>query len=969
MMTQTSFGARLLLTLVLAASAARAAADPAEALRSNFQRPPASARPWVLWFWNNGAITREGITADLEAMRRVGIGGVILMNVTRLPGPTTGPAAFMSDDWRTLVTFTIQEAHRLGIEVNLTNGPGWTGSSGPWITPELSMKRLVHTRSVVAGGAAVDVGLPKPFSRAHEHTPPELAKVAEAFYRDVRVLAVPGVRPATTRPAGAAVKRTDLIDLTDQTDADGRLRWDAPPGDWTVLRIGYGSTGKSTRPIVVGGFGLECDKLDAAGPDAMVAGLLDKIRADVGDTAPGTLVGIHIDSYEAGSQDWTANLPAEFRARRGYDLLPFLPAITAGVPIDDSDTTRRVKWDFEQTLAELLSEKYIGRMQTLARQRGLRLTLEGYRLPFGDEAMYAAHADEPMGEFWTPGKIGQWTNLKTTREMASVAHTNGRPVVGAEAFTSDGSDRWTRHPGTVKALGDEMLALGINRFVFHRYQHQHTLARGPGSTMGPYGLHYERTNTWWDFTGPWHEYLTRCQWMLRQGRYVADVLYLRPQLFSKDNFVPEPAVPAGYDFDTIAATTLLKRAAVKDGRIVLPDGMSYRLLVLPKDRVMTVELATKVKELIDAGATVLGPPPERTPGLGDSPRGDAKLAEIAAAVWGDTGNATATSRPVTSGRVFTESTIVDALQAVGVAPDFTSDVPLKWIHRATPEADIYFVANPSNAAVKAACVIRGNARSPEQWNPLTGQCHDLPAYSIDGGSTRLTLALEPAGSTFIVLRKPIDATRRIVSALPDGVNDTVTETTAGGPVRLQFADGKTRTIDAGRLPAPLGLAGPWTLHFPPNIGAPRAVTFDALQSLADHKTPGIKYFSGTVRYETDFTVDAAAFTGRRAWIDLGDVQVAARVKLNDQDLGVAWRPPYRIDATDALRPGRNRLSVEVATLWPNRMIGDKTLKTTPPIAATTWNPFRPNAKLLPAGLIGPVRVTFAAPLTWQAAGD
>ena len=586
-------------------------------LRAGFVKPPDSARPWVYWFWLNSNITREGITADLEAMKRVGVGGVLIMEVDQ--GAPVGRAAFMGVEWRELFKFAVAEAGRLGLEINMNNDAGWNGSGGPWITPEQSMQKIVWSETVVTGPARFEGKLPQP-------------ETIRGFYRDIAVLAFPTpgdyridgikgkalyerreVAPAaeTGLPAKMTIDRDRIVDLGEQMGEDGRLAWDVPAGKWTILRFGHTSTGVENAPAPASGRGLECDKLGPAGIEAQFAGMMGKLVADVGPEAvKKSLVATHIDSWENGAQNWTAAMREEFRKRRGYDPLPFLPAVT-GMVVGSLEISERFLWDLRQTASELVVENYAGRMAELAHQNGMRFTCEAYGGPC-DDIPYGGRADEPMGEFWIGG--GAWETLKM---MASAAHVYGRPILGAEAFTAGDRERWLQHPASIKALGDRAFTEGVNRFVFHRYAMQPWLDYAPGMTMGPWGLHYERTNTWWELAGPWHEYLARCQFMLRQGTFVADILYVRPEASPQEYKWHERN---GYDYDDVPAELLIKKASVENGRVVLGTGTKYKVLVLPETTRMTPALLKKVGELAAAGATIVGPVrPTKAPGLDGLP--------------------------------------------------------------------------------------------------------------------------------------------------------------------------------------------------------------------------------------------------------------------------------------------------------------------------------------------------------------
>ena len=657
-------------------------AQPADSLARKFQNPPSDARPWVYWFWNNGNVTSNGITADLEAMQRVGIGGALIMDVVERFAPPQGTAEFMSAEWQNLFQFSVQEAARLGLEINMANGPGWCGSSGPWITPELSMQKIVSTDTVVSGPTNFSAVLPQPNTGSAKkgHDFLDSSVKYQNYYEDIAVLAIP-------QTADGIVPRAAVVDLTAKLGPAGKLNWDVPAGNWIIQRIGHTTTGSSTRPPVVGGNGLECDKLSAAAMDAHFAGMMGKLIKTAGPLAGKSLAATHIDSWEVGAQNWTPKMREEFQKRRGYDLLPWLPCLTGAganktnlAAVGDPAMTARFRWDFQQTISELLAENYSGRIEILARKNGLRYSLEGYDLPFGDEFTYTARADEPMTEFWTDWSAN---NRVRTLEMASVAHVYGRAILGAESFTSSDHEMWKLTPADIKAMGDDEFSMGVNRFVFHRYAHQPYLDRFPGATMGPWGLHYERTQTWWEMSGAWHEYLARCQFLLRQGKFVADLLYLRPEVPNQTwkSLNPNPPMPAGYRCDEISAEALMQRVSVKNGQLILPDGMNYRVLVLPTTKTMTPELLKKIRDLAKAGATIVAvsPRPQTSPSFTGFPRCDEAVAKTAGEIWGDCDGKLVTEHALGRGRVVWGQPLAEVLGKLGAPADFAVDAKLNWI--------------------------------------------------------------------------------------------------------------------------------------------------------------------------------------------------------------------------------------------------------------------------------------------------
>jgi len=806
--------------------------------------------------------------------------------------------------------------------------------------------------------------------------------------------------------------------------------------------------------------------------------MMGPLIADVGDAAGRTLVATHIDSWENGSQNWTARMREEFRHRCGYDLFPFLPVFSGRV-VQSLEVSERFLWDLRQTISDLVVENYAGHMARLANQHGLRLSIEAYGGPC-DDVTYGGRADEPMCEFWIGGGA-----FETCKGMASSAHTYGKRIMGAEAFTANSSERWLQHPGAIKALGDRAFCDGVNRFVFHRYAMQPWLDRRPGMSMGPWGLHYERTQTWWEQSRPWHEYLWRCQFLLRQGLFVADICHLQPE-GSPQGF--HAYSRSGYDYDSCTAEVVLTRMSVKDGRIVLPDGMSYRVLALPQSTTMTPPLLRKVKELVEAGATVVGPRPQKSPSLAGYPACDEDVKRTADELWGDCDGQAVKERPFGKGRIVCGLTPEETLAKMGVRPDFAAPPTVRWIHRRLDDADIYFVASVAPQSVETLCTFRVAGR-PAFWQPETGLIERVPAYEQTDGVTRIPIRFEPAGSVFVVfgrgaepfdpvvsvtrddrqiLPAPEQRTRLVIEkatygvlsdpsrtrdvraklqAVVDGgeltfrvarmaegddpafgiVKTLIVEYTAdgesfkatgrdpeeitlftsagaervfdlrhapdgrlwldawqGGRYELKTASGRTLRGNAAAIPQPLEIAGPWALTFPPGGGAEEHVTLAKLISWSEHGSAGVRHFSGTATYRREFDVPAAMLGGTRSvHLDLGAVRVVAHVTLNGSDLGILWKPPYRVDVSEVVKPGRNALEVKVTNLWVNRMIGDEslpedssrnangTLKQWPDWLSqgkpsptgrhtfTSWRLWKAGDPLQESGLIGPVTLQVA----------
>ncbi|HUA66525.1 MAG TPA: glycosyl hydrolase, partial [Alphaproteobacteria bacterium] len=757
--------------VLLVLVAPMALADP---LEDGFNNPPDSARPQTWWHWMNGNITKAGITADLEAMKQIGLGGATIVNADC--GIPHGPVQVMSPEWLDDIKFATQEANRLGLNLCVENCAGWSSSGGPWVTVTNAMQKITTSEVHVTGPVDFNDALPQP--------PTELD-----FYRDIAVLAFPapagkGARvpdfgakagyhdrevlssAVSSNPAGC-IPMSRIVDVTAKLDTDGKLHWHVPAGKWIILRVGYTPTGVDNHPAPPEATGLECDKLSTTGVDANWNGFMQKVLDEVGPLAGEgkTLNSSLIDSYEVGDQNWTADFREEFRKRRGYDLLKYLPVFSNRV-VENPAVTERFLWDIRRTIADLFAENYYGHFSEICRQHGLFSAVEPYTGPF-ESLQSGASLGVVMGEFWA-GSRGQLD--PSVRTAASVAHIYGKTIVGTETFTAAPEHgRWQNTPYSLKALGDLAFSLGVNRYTFHRYAMQPWTNRWPGMTMGQWGFHFERTETWWNQGKPWIDYITRCEFLLQQGRPIQDVAYFDGQSAPVERRDGNPALPEGYDFDSVDADVLLHGATVKDGRLTLASGANYAALVLPPSDInMTPQMLDCIRKLVRAGATVVGPRPQHSPSLDDYPASDRRVRKMAKTLWGNCDGTTVLEHKYGRGRIVWGKSLADIFSEQNLKPDFEShsDDPatsLAYTHRLDGKADIYFVSNQRHQFDSADCIFRVSGKAPELWDAQTGKIRPAPIWHEEGGRTCVHLEFEPAGSVFVVFRNPPPA-NHLVSA-------------------------------------------------------------------------------------------------------------------------------------------------------------------------------------------------------------
>ena len=737
----------LILLLVALQSAAHTG------LEDGFRTPPDEARARVWWHWLNGNVTREGITADLEAMKAVGIKDAQIFNVDM--AYPEGRATYLSDEWLELVCFAASEASRLGLELGFHNSAGWANSGGPWVDPRHSMQTVVLTETSCNGGSDVELMLPEP-------------RAERGFYRDIAVIAFPRptgcarikdldykilsgrirnhLEPDTAAvPDAAVVKAGDVIDISNLMEPSGRLAWTAPEGDWVVLRIGHTTTGTENHPAVAGGRGLECDKMSRAAVDHYwkhgVQPIVDKLGGFVGTT----VVDCVIDSYEVGTANWTEGFDTEFERLRSYALMPFMP-VFAGYYVDSTEKTERFMWDYRRTIGDLMADNYYGRFRELCHEHGLKLYVEPYWGPF-DSMQVGDRADMVMCEFWS-GVLGAFDSAKF---VSSIAHLNGSRFAGAEAFTSFGA--WLDYPASLKAVGDKAWAEGINRFTFHSYTHQPWNV-APGLTFGHYGMDFNRHNTWWKQGKAYLDYIARSQFMLQQGRSVADVLVFVGES-SPNNASYMPAIKRlGYDYDFIGTDKLMTLTCA-DGRLRSEAGCDYGILYVGESGWMTPQVLAKLEELAAGGAVIVGSRPVKSPGLTGFPECDAVVGGMAASLYGR--------------GLISAMSLEEALASFLPVPDFKVEGyegnDVVFVHRNTDDADIYFLADGASGSHTRVCRFRDSGRVPELWNAATGEIADAPVWrGNEDGTISVPIDFDPQGSTFVVFRKPQSPAAHITEA-------------------------------------------------------------------------------------------------------------------------------------------------------------------------------------------------------------
>lgn len=916
-----------------------------EALVKGFSNVPDHAKMRVWWFWHAGQATRQSITQDLEAMKANGITGALVADNGSDKSPQ-GPV-FMSEEWKVLWAHVIRESSRLGIEISFNIQSGCGDPGNPDIASDNGLKVIVFSKMEVEGPAEVEKQLPMP-------------RASNIFYQDIAVQAVKST---------GAVDADAVVDLTSRFK-NGVLTWMVPEGKWAIIRYGMTSTGKRNAYASKGYRGGLCyDPINKSGVTAHFGDVVTPLVA-IAKQNGNSLKYIHVDSWEMGSCNWTQGFEDAFKQRRGYDMRPYLPVL-AGQTVESREISDRFMEDYNLTVADLAVEENYEVLKELAREEGVFMHSEsaGPHKPPVDGLRALGVNDIPMGEAWARSKTHRVTepNRMQVALAVSAAHIYGKRFAAAEAPTSVGPD-WERSPNEVKNVLDQIFCTGINRLNWHTYDSSPDEFGIPGVAYFA-GTHLNRKVTWWNESKAFIDYINRTQHMLSQGLHVADVLGClgsRAPLFAILHRLERNDIPAGYAWDMCNADAFLKRASVKDGRIVMPDGKSYALFALSKDGQMFLPLLLKIEKMVADGMVLAGNPPKRPFGLTGYPESDQEFNAIVKRLWGDADGADPVVREYGRGRIFAGQPVSQVLALLKISPDLAwepvKEVDLDYIHYASAdgEVDVYYVVNKwsrngindqdyrysptlPDRFVNVRCTFRvAGDRAIERWDPVRGIITPAYVYEKKNSGYSLPVSLEPEGGAFYVFRKAA-VTEHIVRIIRDGnllsagntplevmasdvfVRKGAIEAIGNGIYEVVRSDGRTNQIEVTDVPGLLDLSAGWQAEFleRAELGSPFKKTFNTLKSWTESADRNEKYFSGTARYTRSFRMDESpAAKGRRVYLDLGYVGDIATVRVNGKDAGVLWKAPYAVDITDCVQAGENLVQIDVTNLWINRLIGD-----------------------------------------------
>ncbi|MCP4311265.1 MAG: hypothetical protein GY790_08390 [Bacteroidetes bacterium] len=908
-----------------------------EILSENFIDPPNSARPGAFWCWLNGNITRTAITRDLEEMKDKGMSRAEIWDVAAARNqdnfiPAGG--AFLGDSSVALIKHALAEGERLGLKIGMIGSSGWN-AGGPWVMPEWASKALFHSEIAAVGPAAISIELPFPALPA---LCPKDEQGRPLYYGEVAVLALPDKKQQRVE------SKDKIIDLTDHF-VEGVLNCELPEGDWTILRFIFSNTGQELIVPSPNSGGLFIDFLDPQATINHLQYFMDRLGMKTGKSKKTGLACLEFDSMELDEGvPWTDSMADIFKKRRGYDLISYLPVL-AGWSVGNE--TESFMYDWKKTISDQLIFSHYATGRRFLEKYGVELVAEagGPGPPIWDtcpvDALEAlGNVSIPRGEFWIRHR-----NMFLIKQVASASHIYGKKIVDAESFTT--WRRWKDSPFALKLIVDRAFCEGLNCITFHTFANTNPEDGLPGRTYHA-GVDINPATTWWEKSRPFMDYLSRCSYMLQNGKFVADVCYFygdqAPNFYPFFHDVPEkpelPGLASGYDYDVVNSDVILNRMSVEDGRIVLPDGMSYSVMVLPDQVHMPLNVLKKLEQMVLDGATVIGPRPEHVPGLNDAESDNNELTLIVDRMWQGVDGAGLKMTTYGEGRIFDGLTISEVLQGDNIEKDFDfkGNSDLDFIHRQYGDGEAYFIRNEGENSFSGTCTFRSSGKYPEIWDPSTGKSYALKDFSREDGMIEAQMELDPGASLFVVFS---DSKRSLA----------------------EWSDHQ------GIVEAEEQVEGPWKITFPDGWGAPAETTFDDLISWTESEQKGISYFSGTATYHKTLSMDPEKISRyRRIFLDLGEIRDVSEVFINGSSAGILWKKPYLADISDLLKAGDNQVEIEIVNLWVNRLTGDMLSEpgdrychtNHPYVTQDNWAGGGDETyRLQPAGLLGPVTIRYS----------
>ncbi len=938
-------------------------------LREQFKSPPAEYGVNCWWWWLNGNVNKAAITKDLEAMKSRNFQGAMIFdagghNQRGNKDIPDGPL-FGSDEWNELFVFALDEAKRLDLSIGFNIQSGWN-LGGPRVTAKHAAKQITLNSTIVSGGKQIIQEL-------------ELPPIREDYYREIAVLAVPmsdgseipqgitdlSLKLGFSELGGSApdcrfllrneprnksnpyvqptivVEKSEVIDLSSQMNTNGLLTWDAPEGEWTILRIGYTCTNAHVSTSSNQWQGMVLDYMSREAFDWYWSDVVDPIFAAAGDHVGTTLKFMETDSWECGGMNWTDNFAEEFLKYRGYDLIEYLP-ILAGIVVGDIEMSNAFLADFRKTLGDLVAYNHYAVFAEYAHKHNMGIQPESAGPHAGpmDGIKNYGFSDIVMSEFWSPSPHRpNPENRFFLKQASSAAHIYGKKIVGAESFTTIGPHWNDELWHDQKSAFDHEICAGLNRLYFHTFTCSPPEMGLPGQEYFA-GTHVNPQVTWWDHSGPFIDYMHRTQLLMQNGVFVADVLYYYgdhvPNIFSIKHSDPAGAMP-GYDYD-VCDETILLQVEMQDGFLLVPGGIIYRVLVLPDHRVLSMAALEKVESLLAQGAHVIGYKPESSVSLVGGKKAEDRFLEMANEIWGEI-NSESGEKKYKKGTVIWGKSARDYLLSTNLPVDFevlnnASQLDYDYIHYKNGADNIYFVSNQTTERRIISARFRIAGQQPELWDPLSGEIKRAEAFSQKDGQTTVPLTLEPYGSVIVVFNEKISGNQQ-------------------GKGDRNYQDYDVLQI----------IDGEWIVNFDTTWGGPAEIRISDLFDWSVHPDEAIRYYSGSAVYHKSFIFEEEPDTSESYFLQLENVKDVgiAVVKINGIDKGVLWTKPFRVEISRELKKGSNELEIKVINSWYNRVAGDEIQELSQRFTNTNIvlaHDFRgrklDKVDLEPSGLLGPV---------------
>ncbi len=854
------------------------------ALHRAFADPPDDCRIMMRWWWFGPAVSKPELQRELEEMKAGGIGGVEIATLypQALDDSATGfhNSPYLSDEHLDALRFAAQQAARLGLRVDVTLGSGWP-FGGPHI-PITQAAGGLRVEAILIPAGAESVAIP--YTGAGEQL--------------IRAFIAPRVGDAMRLPEARGAN--DI--------RDGRLMTGVPEhGQRAALFFIASRTGMTVKRPAVGAEGFALDHYDQRAIATHLEAVGDRLLSAFGNHPP---YAVFSDSLEDYGSDWTPDFLNEFRARRGYDITPYLPALIG----DDGPATAAIRHDWGQTLTELANDHYLEPIHNWARSHHTLFRSQTYGFP---PVTLSSNRHEELPEGEGKATLNMWREFSDTRWAASAGHLFGKNVISSETWTWLHSPAFRATPLDMKAEADLHFLQGINQLVGHGWPYSPESAGEPGWRMYAAGA-LNAHNPWYFAMLDLTKYLQRVSFALRQGKPVADVALLLPNddvwasFAAKMQKKQSPTSAAGFDetgsnitIDESMGKFLGKEVIAQvldagfgldfiDADAIDTGGIPYKVLILPDVNRLPVKTYERVLAFARAGGIVIATRrrPATAPGFVDREAATTRIEQMSQTLFGGS---------IPTAHFIADEMTLESSLATYLQPDLTlapKTPAIGFIHRVLPSGDLYFIANTSNHPQQVVASFRSQHRRAEIWDAMTGE------ISGAGEAQHVALTLAPYES-------------RIVFLSDEGTQKASPEN----------AFGATRRVD---------VSTDWHVSFDKAAATP-PLEMNVLHSISEDRR--LRYYSGTITYEKTVTIPArtavtldfgegtqiplpAPLPGfnMRAYLE-GPVREAAQVFVNGQSAGYVWHPPYRLDLTRWLKPGANQLRIVVGNTAINKLAG------------------------------------------------